>query len=64
MRIVCPSCSKTQEVIPDDLIGRCAVCTECHSIFLWRNTAVSREARETPKSKDKSDGGGTFRIPS
>ena len=54
MRIVCPDCRKTQEIIPDELIGRCAVCKGCHAVFLWHNVAISRKCDEIKISKERS----------
>ena len=61
MKIVCPSCAKIQEIIPDDLIGRYVKCKKCHYIFLWKDFVVQQKPNQTHKKDPKSERPDLFR---
>ena len=54
MEIICPRCAKVQEIMPEDLIGRCLICQECHYVFLWKDFVTNKEPRRTNKKAPKS----------
>ena len=60
MKIVCPSCNKVQEVVPDDLIGRYVRCEKCHYIFLWKKFVVNQNNAQIHTKDTEPDKPGTF----
>lgn len=47
MDIICPRCYKVQEIMPEDLIGRCLICQKCHYVFIWKDVVAQKELRRT-----------------
>ena len=47
MKIVCPVCTKIQEIIPDELIGKYVRCKTCHNLFLWKDFVVWQQQNQT-----------------
>lgn len=54
MDIICPRCYKVQEIMPEDLIGRCLICQKCHYVFIWKDVVAQKELRRTNKKAPKS----------
>lgn len=50
MKIVCPSCTEEQEIMPDDLLGRYVRCRKCHVIFLWGKSVDWQETHQNHKT--------------
>ncbi len=65
MKIICPGCQMTQEVHPEEVIGRLYICRHCHCVFQWawhgterKNNAIEEKIprlKNSPKDKIKDE---------